>query len=215
MDYRDGRCGMRGQSLGFHFSGQLSLPGPAWLACEKRSQSRLPQYARFQRLWPDRSRYFTPRPNYWAALLWRKLMGTTVLDAGRLWPGLKLYAHCLPGHSGGVTLLAINNSKTRTQLLELPLASDRYTLAAHQLDGIDVQLNGEILELQADDKLPGLRASTSLQDTLNFLPQASRSWLSRRPGIPTVTWLNSIKHSAAARATLLRDKAHRGRTAIP
>ena len=99
---------------------------------------------------------FTPRPNYWAALLWRKLMGTTVLDAGRLWPGLKLYAHCLPGHSGGVTLLAINNSKTRTQLLELPMASDRYTLAAHQLDGIDVQLNGEILELQADDKLPAL-----------------------------------------------------------
>ncbi len=25
-----------------------------------------------------------PRPNYWAALLWRKLMGTTVLDPGTL-----------------------------------------------------------------------------------------------------------------------------------
>ena len=24
---------------------------------------------------------FEPRPNYWAALLWRRLMGTTVLDA--------------------------------------------------------------------------------------------------------------------------------------
>jgi hypothetical protein len=23
-----------------------------------------------------------PRPNYWAALLWRRLMGTTVLDSG-------------------------------------------------------------------------------------------------------------------------------------
>jgi hypothetical protein len=25
---------------------------------------------------------FAPRPNYWAALLWPKLMGTTVLDSG-------------------------------------------------------------------------------------------------------------------------------------
>ena len=25
---------------------------------------------------------FTPKPNYWAALLWRKLMGTTVLESG-------------------------------------------------------------------------------------------------------------------------------------
>ena len=25
---------------------------------------------------------YEPRPNYWAALLWRRLMGTTVLEAG-------------------------------------------------------------------------------------------------------------------------------------
>ena len=25
---------------------------------------------------------FTPKPNYWAALLWRRFMGTTVLDSG-------------------------------------------------------------------------------------------------------------------------------------
>jgi hypothetical protein len=38
----------------------------------------------------------SPRSNYWAALLWRKLLQTTVLDAGA--PdarGLHLYAHCL------------------------------------------------------------------------------------------------------------------------
>ena len=43
-----------------------------------------------------------PRPNYWAALLWRRLMGTTVLDAGSSpAPGLRLYAHCLAGRRGG------------------------------------------------------------------------------------------------------------------
>lgn len=113
---------------------------------------------------------FTPRPNYWAALLWRKLMGTTALDAGRSWLGLKLYAHCLPGHSGGVTLLAINNSKTRTQTLELPIASEGYTLATYQLDGSDVQLNGKILELQANDELPALEGKHIPAGYIELLP---------------------------------------------
>jgi hypothetical protein len=113
---------------------------------------------------------FTPRPNYWAALLWRKLMGTTVLDAGRSWPGLKLYAHCLPGHSGGVTLLAINNSKTQTQSIELPAASDRYTLTSHKLDDINVELNGKVLELQANDELPSLQGSPIPSGYVELLP---------------------------------------------
>jgi hypothetical protein len=48
---------------------------------------------------------FEPRPNYWAALLWRRLMGSTVLNAGPLQPEVHLYAHCLRGGPGGVTLL--------------------------------------------------------------------------------------------------------------
>src|SRR5207244_10581176 len=38
-------------------------------------------------------RSLRPRPNYWAALLWRRLMGTTVLDAGAH-HGTHIYAHC-------------------------------------------------------------------------------------------------------------------------
>jgi hypothetical protein len=54
----------------------------------------------------------TPRPNYWAALLWRKLMGTTVLESGvPIRKGLHLYAHSLRGHPGGVALLAINKDR--------------------------------------------------------------------------------------------------------
>ena len=42
-----------------------------------------------------------PRPNYWAALLWRKLMGTTVLNPDiSPAPGLHLYAHCLRDQPG-------------------------------------------------------------------------------------------------------------------
>ena len=44
-----------------------------------------------------------PRPNYWAALLWRRTMGTTVL-ASPASPSadLRIYAHCLPARKGGV-----------------------------------------------------------------------------------------------------------------
>ena len=52
-----------------------------------------------------------PKPNYRAELLWRRLMGSTVLDSGvPIQEGLHIYAHCLRGTPGGVALLAINNS---------------------------------------------------------------------------------------------------------
>jgi hypothetical protein len=55
-----------------------------------------------------------PRPNYWSALLWCRLMGTTVLDAGASpSPDLHLYAHCLRNHPGGVALLAINADRAK------------------------------------------------------------------------------------------------------
>ena len=42
---------------------------------------------------------YEPRPDYWAALLWRRLMGTTVLDPGpSSSANLHLYAHCLRNH---------------------------------------------------------------------------------------------------------------------
>ena len=65
-----------------------------------------------------------PRPNYWSALLWRKMMGTTVLDAGASpSANLHLYAHCLRGQPGGVALLAINADRTAPHEIEVPVSS--------------------------------------------------------------------------------------------
>lgn len=113
----------------------------------------------------------TPRPNYWAALLWRRLMGTTVLDARvPLSEGLHLYAHCLPGRPGGVTLLAINNSRTKAKRLEVPAATQRYTLSARQLEDEQVSLNGRPLALAANGALPDLPSTTAPAGTVELAP---------------------------------------------
>jgi hypothetical protein len=100
---------------------------------------------------------FAPRPNYWAALLWRRLMGPNVLDPGPSSSGFNLYAQCLPGHHGGVTLLAINTSTTDSRSIELALAAERYTLTAEKREAASLRLNGQELKLGANDELPALQ----------------------------------------------------------
>src|SRR3954447_16369600 len=85
-----------------------------------------------------------PRPNYWAGLLWRRLMGTTVLDAG-VHHGTHIYAHCRRSVPGAVTLLAINLDRTTAAILRLSVTSERYTLSADQLQSGEIKLNGMAL----------------------------------------------------------------------
>ncbi len=86
----------------------------------------------------------TPRPSYWAALLWRRMMGEIVLDAGMSRPGLHVYAHCLRGRPGGVGLVALNLDRTHAASLLLPTVSQRYSLSAENLQGKVVKLNGRV-----------------------------------------------------------------------
>ncbi len=112
---------------------------------------------------------YEPRPNYWAALLWHRLMGTTVLDAGASpAPSLHLYAHCLAGHPGGVALLAINVAD-KAQSLTVP-ASERYTLTAKELETKVVDLNGAELKLGANDALPELKGTSTHPGPLTLPP---------------------------------------------
>lgn len=121
--------------------------------------------------------HFDPRPNYWSALLWHKLMGTTVLDAGAApSPDVHLYAHCLIGVPGGVAVLAINADRTAEATLETPLAASRYLLSAEKLDGPDISLNGQTLRLGAGDQLPALEGSAAAAGKV-ALPAASITFL--------------------------------------
>ena len=112
-----------------------------------------------------------PRPNYWAALLWRKLMGTTVLDPGP--PpseNLHLYAQCMRGRQGGVTLLAINADKTAAQSLMIPKGAESFTLTAADLLSTKVEMNGSELKLGAGDQLPVMKGTNVPAGQVAFAP---------------------------------------------
>jgi len=112
-----------------------------------------------------------PRPNYWSALLWRQMMGTTVLEAGiSPLPNLHLYAHCLRNHPGGVALLAINADRTASQKLDIPANSQRYTLSANDLLDNKVELNGTELKLEANGDLPQLTGKPQSSGQITFAP---------------------------------------------
>jgi hypothetical protein len=98
---------------------------------------------------------FEPRPTYWTALLWRRLMGAQVLDAGAGRPGLHIYAQCLRGSPGGVAVLAIN-LENAPATLGLSGPAQLYALTATDLQSRTVMLNGRALGLGAGDRLPEL-----------------------------------------------------------
>jgi heparanase len=112
-----------------------------------------------------------PRPNYWAAWLWRQLMGTTVLDAGvPIQSALHVYAHCLRAVSGGVAVQVINTDPVAAHALRLPILSLRYTLDAASLTDSNIRLNGTPLRLGAADALPAITGIATAPDVLTFAP---------------------------------------------
>ncbi len=114
---------------------------------------------------------FAPRPNYWAALLWRRLMGATVLDPHTSpIPNLYVYAHCLQNHPGGVTLLVINADQQRVHEITLPSDAERYTLTAKQLQDTTIQLNGKNLEFNRDGDLPQFVGHSTRAGHISFAP---------------------------------------------
>ena len=110
-----------------------------------------------------------PNASYWGAVLWRRLMGTKVLDAGAVKPGLHTYAHCLRGTRGGVVLLALNLEGTPATL-RLNSPGQLYALSAPELQSRMVLLNGRRLEVGTDDSLPPLNPARVEGPTVSLAP---------------------------------------------
>ena len=116
---------------------------------------------------------FAPRPNYWAALLWRRLMGTTVVDPQvPSTPNLYAYGHCMRNHSGGVALLVINADAQQIHEVTLIPEAERYTLTAKQLQDREVQLNGKTLQLNRVGDVPEFVGQRTPSGRISFAPES-------------------------------------------
>ena len=104
---------------------------------------------------------FEPRPNYFAVLLWNRLMGTTVYDCGN--PdaeGAHVYCHSRRDNRDGVAYLIINNSLTESIAVELPKAAELYCLTAEHSRASTMLLNGRELAISEVADLPDLSPET-------------------------------------------------------
>lgn len=97
-----------------------------------------------------------PRPNYWAALLWNRLMGTKVYDAVLPIDGVDVFVHNLKGSKSGLAV-SIVNPKDSECSVEIPADAEQYLLTADELQTKTVKLNGKVLKLKQDDTLPEIK----------------------------------------------------------
>jgi len=86
---------------------------------------------------------FAPRPNFFAVVLWNRLMGTTVYDCqDPNVEGAHIYCHSRRDGQEGAVYLIINNSLTEQTVVHLPRAGAQYTLSAPTLRSGEILLNG-------------------------------------------------------------------------
>lgn len=112
-----------------------------------------------------------PRPNYWAALLWKHTMGTRVLNPGMApTANLRVFTQCMKASKGGVSVLILNLEEKQEQTVQVSLAGKRYTLSAPALSSKEVWLNGVALKAGQDGTVPTLKGETVQPGTLHFAP---------------------------------------------
>ena len=114
---------------------------------------------------------FEPRPNYFAVLLWSRLMGTTVYDSEiAIQEGAHVFCHSRKDGKDGCVYLVINNSLTDTTKVELPKEALRYTLCGNgNVRNTSIYLNGTKLELGANDELPAMEG-VEVSGTIELAP---------------------------------------------
>ena len=114
---------------------------------------------------------FKPRPNYFAVLLWNKLMGSTVYDCNN--PnreGAHIFCHSRKDKKPGVVFLIINNSLSKTTDIEIPKQAERYTLSAESMRSTVMQLNGKELMLSGTADIPELVAEKQNAGVVTLAP---------------------------------------------
>lgn len=114
---------------------------------------------------------FDPRPNYFAVLLWTRLMGERVYACGN--PnvaGAHLYCHSRKDGKDGYVYLLINNSLTDATTVELPSKATLYELSGNgNMRNKVMYLNGSPLTLGENNELPCL-SGKDVEGTISIAP---------------------------------------------
>jgi len=129
----------------------------------------------------------TPLPDYWTALLHKRLMGNQVLNITSDSSMLRAYAQCAAG-SSGVTLALLNLADhSVTVKFENELGNQRMEWileAGTPIDGApnklmsrEMLLNGEKLEILAGPQLPSLSGRLSSTDADLVMPPTSYGYV--------------------------------------
>lgn len=116
---------------------------------------------------------FDPRPNYFAVLLWNRLMGTTVYDTAEpIREGAHVYAHSRKDGKDGVCYLIINNSRTESTSIELPKDAEVYELQGQdgKIRATVMTCNGEPLVLGEGYALPEIKPVVKTAGTYEMAP---------------------------------------------
>lgn len=113
-----------------------------------------------------------PKPNYWVALLWAKLMGTEVYEAGNGVKGVYLFAHNQKNKKDSITLLVLNTNEIPVNI-NIPLNAEQYTITSTELEGKMVKLNGSDLKLDANDNLPTIKGKLVKAGNIELPPFSS------------------------------------------
>ncbi len=101
---------------------------------------------------------FEPRPNYYAVLLWNRLMGTMVYECGN--PDMEnahIYCHSRRDGKQGFAYLVINNSLEDSLIVEIPKETDCYSLGSDGMRSSVMKLNGVELTLSDTTELPNIQ----------------------------------------------------------
>ncbi|PAF45393.1 hypothetical protein BKH40_03730 [Helicobacter sp. 11S02629-2] len=122
---------------------------------------------------------YEPKPNYYAALLWQKLMGEEVYETNLKVKGLRIYAHSLKGSKKGKVLMVINPTSS-LHTFDFKTSGMIYVLAPSPyhsdnpyktMSNGEVSLNGVPLMLK-DEKLPELNGTPLKAGRISMLPYA-------------------------------------------
>ena len=120
---------------------------------------------------------FDPRPNYFAVVLWNRIMGHTVYDAAEpTREGAHVYAHSRADGKPGAAYLVINNSKTDATTVTLPKAAEVYQLSAESLRAGTMLCNGKPLVLGEGNTLPDISPAAAAAGEL-VLPAATCTFI--------------------------------------